>query len=358
MARLSNLVRRRSFGFSGPEGEMFDEQNSLSSLSRPPITNESIAAQRMPQNYIQRSGGEVIDLGPSWQNTTVNGMPAAVSPNQQDMVIFAPNGQYQTTMAEQQAIAERRRQDAEIADLPRQMALAKLKEQQLKATAGDQWETKDTAGGLVQINKQTGDIRKLGIESAKSAKKPNLSSAAQKELFEATDTVEASKNVLGLLDEAEKLNEKAYSGWGATERAALRSNIPLIGDSESANATINLDNIMTSQALANLKAVFGGMPTEGERKILLDIQASPSKTPQQRRDIIKRAREAAKQRLQFNAEKARQLRSGEFFGDTSPTTEQMDIAWESNGAPVIGQVVDGFVYVGGNPADPASWKGQ
>ena len=87
-----------------------------------------------------------------------------------------------------------------------------------------------------------------------------------------------------------------------------RSNLP--GESEQANATINLDNIMTTQALESLKSTFGAAPTEGERKILLDIQASADKTPKQRKEIIERAMKAAENRLIFNTNKAKALRNG------------------------------------------------
>lgn len=149
-----------------------------------------------------------------------------------------------------------------------------------------------------------------------------LSATAQKELFEAEDVAQSSQNVIASLDEALSINDKAYSGYGAKARAIARSNIP--GESEAANATIALDNIMTSQALESLKAVFGGMPTEGERKILLDMQASADKTPAQRKDIINRAKQAAARRMKVNQEKAAKLRSGEYF---APQT-QVDEEWE------------------------------
>lgn len=143
-----------------------------------------------------------------------------------------------------------------------------------------------------------------------------LSATAQKELFEADDTVQSSKAVIGLLDKAITLNDKAYSGYAAGERAKLRSNLP--GESDQANATVDLNNIITGQALESLKAVFGGMPTEGERAILMDMQASVDKTPAQRATIIARAKSAAERRLKFNAEKAKRLRSGAYMTEGVP----------------------------------------
>lgn len=178
------------------------------------------------------------------------------------------------------------------------------------------WQSVQTDQGIVQVHPQTGQVRSLGIQQPKKTAQAALSPTAQKELFEAEDIAQSSQNVMSLLDEAKKLNEKAYSGVGAKTRAVIRSNIP--GESEAANATIALDNLMTGQALESLKATFGGMPTEGERKILLDIQASAEKTPKQRADIMERAKKAAENRLKFSQEKSKKLRSGEYF---SPETQ-------------------------------------
>lgn len=139
MARLSDLVQRRSFGFPGEEGAMFDEmdyQNRLAALSNPrTITNESVSGQ--PQNYIQRTGGKAQSLGPSGRDVRVQGLPAVLHPDNETLTVYAPSGkQYQTTMSEQRAIEAENQRRAEMADLPRRMALAKVQEQEAKAMGG------------------------------------------------------------------------------------------------------------------------------------------------------------------------------------------------------------------------------
>lgn len=148
-------------------------------------------------------------------------------------------------------------------------------------------------------------------------KKTELSATAQKELFEAEDVFNSSTNTIDMLNQALDLNTKAFSGIGAKPLATITSNIPFV-QSDAADATINLDNLMTGQALESLKAVFGGMPTEGERKILLDIQASADKTPKQREEIITRAVEMANRRKAVAEQKMNSLRSGEYFSQ-APT---------------------------------------
>jgi hypothetical protein len=153
-----------------------------------------------------------------------------------------------------------------------------------------------------------------------STRQGGLSATAQKELFEADDMVMAGENVQSAIDAALELNNKAYSGIGATERAVIRSNLP--GQSEAADATVQMNNIILGQALESLKSTFGAAPTEGERRILVDLQASVDKTPQQREAILTRAKEMAAKRVMFNRKKADALRSGEYFASDQEASEQ------------------------------------
>ena len=58
---------------------------------------------------------------------------------------------------------------------------------------------------------------------------------------------------------------------------------------------------------------FGGAPTEGERKILLDIQGSSNLPDAVRQKIYDRAIGMAQSRLKFNEERAKELRGGQFY---------------------------------------------
>lgn len=167
----------------------------------------------------------------------------------------------------------------------------------------------------------------------KTAKPGALSATAQKELFEADDTVQAAQNVKAILGEAAKINDEAYSGYMAKPRAYLRSNLPF--ESKGADATIQLDNMMTGQALESLKLIFGGMPTEGERKILLEMQASADKTPGQRKDIINRAMKAAERREASSVNKAKALRAGTYFSE-NPQDQPASAPVKPAGAKFLG----------------------
>lgn len=131
------------------------------------------------------------------------------------------------------------------------------------------------------------------IAADAASKKPALSPTMANLFSESENTLNSSNAVIASLTKALALNNKAYSGLGAKQRAIARSQL---GDDEGANATIELDNLIGEQALSSLRSIFGGNPTEGERAILIDLQASVNKTPAQRKAIMDRAMAAAKAR--------------------------------------------------------------
>jgi hypothetical protein len=137
-----------------------------------------------------------------------------------------------------------------------------------------------------------------------------LSATAQKEVFEADDAIQAGVSALDSLNQALAVNNTAYSGPKALLRA---QGVSMVRSSPEADATINFNNIIQEQALTSMKSIFGGNPTEGERSILLDLQASVDKTPKQREAIINRAAAAAERRIRFNQDKANRLREGTYM---------------------------------------------
>lgn len=148
-----------------------------------------------------------------------------------------------------------------------------------------------------------------------------MSVTLQKELLESDDAVKSAGDVVRSLRSALTQNEAAYSGYLAKPRAVLRSNLP--GDSASADATIDIDNLMTGQGLDSLKSIFGAAPTEGERKILMDMQASADKTPAQRKAIMERAIAAAERRATYASSKAQAIRSGTYLTEGVPALPEM-----------------------------------
>lgn len=151
-----------------------------------------------------------------------------------------------------------------------------------------------------------------------------LSATDKKAILEADEMVMANETAITALQEAKKLSPQANQGWFAGARAGIANNLPdwmvpdAVSSPESGQATANLDNAVVGQALAQLKTIFGGAPTEGERQILLDLQGSSSLPELVRQQIYDRAIRAAQQRLEFNRQRAAQLRNQEYYKGGGP----------------------------------------
>jgi hypothetical protein len=136
-----------------------------------------------------------------------------------------------------------------------------------------------------------------------------LTATDKKAILEADDQVEAAKNSIANLDEALRLSPKAYDGKTASFRGGITSSF----GSEAGEATESLNNVVTTNALNSMKAVFGSNPTEGERQILLEVQGSADKPQKVREDIYARAKVFMANRLKFNQQRADSLRGGSFY---------------------------------------------
>lgn len=155
----------------------------------------------------------------------------------------------------------------------------------------------------------------------------SLTATDKKAILEADEMVSNAEGTLPLIKRALELNSKAYDGAGAGARGWLAGNVGI----DSGEATMELNNVVTAQALGQLKAIFGGAPTEGERKILLDVEGSVNLPANVREGIYKRAEAAVERRLKLYKDRADSLRGGTFYGNapsaaggqaTQPQTQQ------------------------------------
>lgn len=170
--------------------------------------------------------------------------------------------------------------------------------------------TAGATGPLQQVQTPTGP--KLVPRGEAVGQKPFIkpSAAAEKAYQDYTESIDSGREAIYGLEQALKLSKTAYEGVTAQERAFVVKNSPdAFVSEEERDAAINtglMDKIVQQQALSSLKATFGGMPSEGERKILLEIQGS-SELPRAERDKIwTRAIEMAKKRIALNEKKALQ----------------------------------------------------
>lgn len=155
-----------------------------------------------------------------------------------------------------------------------------------------------------------GDALQSYALTGKLPKEDQALTAGDREAIRTADeNIQASNNVIGALTQAKELSKKAlgFPGAGVVAKGGA-----LFGN-ETAISTTELDNMISGQALDSLRAVFGGNPTEGERKILLDIQGSSSQPDAVRQKIFDRAISAAQKRMQFNQDRANELRGGTYY---------------------------------------------
>jgi hypothetical protein len=180
-----------------------------------------------------------------------------------------------------------------------------------------------------------------------------MTATAQKELIETEEGIQGGQAALSLFKQARDLNDKAMGFTGAGALASAGSILPSAIRPGTVEATQNLDNILQTAALPQLKAIFGGMPTEGERKILLDVQGSSSKPPAVRKEIFARAEKAINARLKFGQEKVKRLREGTYFSGEGLPSIQMD---DGGGAPGVPQGIDPALWAAMTPQEQAAFR--
>jgi hypothetical protein len=146
-----------------------------------------------------------------------------------------------------------------------------------------------------------------------------LTAVDKKAILDADEMVAVNQGAIDALKQAKSVSKDANAGWLSGTRATIGANLPdylvpdMVSSPESSTATQNFDNAIVGQALTQLKAIFGGAPTEGERKILLDLQGSSNLQPEVREQIIDRAIAAAERRLEFNRQRADELRGNTYY---------------------------------------------
>lgn len=158
-----------------------------------------------------------------------------------------------------------------------------------------------------------------GGQVSMTTTQPRALSPAEITLRQETESaLSAAQAARGSLEEALRLNPRAYEGPGALTRANI-SGLSRV-DTEGAQATTSFNSIMTEQALGQLRAIFGGSPTEGERKILIEMGAALSMSRPQREALLRRAMEEVDKRIQSNERRLREVARGE-YGRAQPGFE-------------------------------------
>lgn len=190
-----------------------------------------------------------------------------------------------------------------------------LKKTGIKAPAEKPAEMTPYQREMLNLRQQELEFRK----NMTGANRP-MSATAQRELFDADENVLATESGINMLDQAIKLSPVAYEGVGASQRATAATMLPDALEPKGTKETLEFDLLLKQQVLPQLKSIFGSAPTEGERAILLELQGSSSLPRATREAVLKRARQMANQRLQFNKQKAQKLREGSYFTEQPAAT--------------------------------------
>lgn len=166
-----------------------------------------------------------------------------------------------------------------------------------------------------------------------------LTATDKKAILEADELVLSNRTAIDSLKQAKELSAKAYEGPTAGMRGTVMGNL----GNEAGKATMEYNNLVTSNALSQLKATFGAAPTEGERKILLEIQGSASLPHDVRMKILDRGIAMAEKRMAFNEQRARELRGGDYY--KNPEKRSPGAAPQSQGQSPQGSQSRGPVRV-------------
>jgi hypothetical protein len=188
-----------------------------------------------------------------------------------------------------------------------------------------QYDTRPGAGEKLedQIATREAALKARGIDPTKDPRwqayvmtgklpgedKMPLTQTDKKAIKEADDHVLAHDITLDNIAELKDLSKKAW-GFKGSERASAM----LAPFSQGAADTAQLNNAATANAVAQLKAIFGGNPTEGERAILLDIGGSSMLPDSERQKIYRRAERAVLMRRDLAEEQAAGIRDRSYWG--------------------------------------------
>jgi len=146
---------------------------------------------------------------------------------------------------------------------------------------------------------------------ARGENKAGKLSPAEIEIKQETeDRLAGLQSAAAALKAAKDLSPNAYAGYGAETRGALAGQTGY--DSATAKATREFSSIMTEQVVGQLKTIFGGNPTEGERKILMDMSASASMSRTEREALIDRAQKAVATRMEAAQRRLQEVKSGNY----------------------------------------------
>lgn len=153
------------------------------------------------------------------------------------------------------------------------------------------------------------------LRGGKNADAP-LSATDKKALFAAEDEIPQTKGTIDALNRALELNDKAFSGFGASTLGTIGNKIPggsLFVDADKARATQEWEKIMAPEALKTMADTLKGATTDFELKKFIEMLGDPATDPAIRKSIIQRLKLLAERKLELQSSRVNELRGGTYF---------------------------------------------
>lgn len=353
---LANFLPRRNLGFAGGEGDILNEQAQNYSPS-PVITNNTLATLMQPQNFIQRSGGQRINVGPSMQDVNYGGVPS-YQDQAGNVVSYTPSGEPVTLTAQERAGYQM--QGAKEAALKRLQDQAMMHELQVKAGLAPKEAEKpifnaDAGGYVYPPDAKNPQGRFVPVSGFQKPDKPLTEFQGKAALF--GSRAAAASDLIDKLGTGEAGTAKTLQYW---------QDVPLAGRVVNAMTNPNAQSLAQAQrdfvnSVLRLESGATISPSEFQNAIQ-QYFPQPGDSPQvveqkrQNREIAisglgKLAGSSGGQYVNEQraaANKAGEARVEQAQPKTMPKAGEVRTA--SNGMS--------FKFVGGNPADPNSWQRQ
>lgn len=237
MANALSNIRRRNVGFSGPEGDLLNEQASQSVGRSPLITNNSLMAMMQPENYIQ-SGSNVIDLGQSAQPVNFGGNQA-YRDRQGNITAYTPSGEPVTMSA--QDIAAFQAQGQKERELRKLQEQAMMHELQVKAGLAPKEAEKpqfnaDAGGYVYPPDAQNPQGRFVPVSGFKKQEKPLTEFQGKAALF--GSRAASASDLIDKLGTGEAGTAKTLQFW---------QDAPLAGRAVNAMTSPNAQSLAQAQ---------------------------------------------------------------------------------------------------------------
>ena len=213
-------------------------------------------------------------------------------------------------------------------DIMKELVKQSMKPKEAQSPAGKQAMDEGLIPGTPQFHNRVAEIARASGDAAEARLNVALANASLSQarfertgremgqgeirlLSETEDALFAKQESKGLLTEALALNPDTYDSSIADSLARMAAE-GMQPDSPKVVNTRNLENILTTQLLSTLKATFGAAPTEGERKVLEEIQGIGAKSKKEREAIIKRALSLVELRIKKDETRLKSIREGQY----------------------------------------------